>query len=199
MPGLHGGGRRSPYPGAAQVGPAAGRVRDRVLLRPGCTAAGCRRDGVGCGAGIPRLLVRVWCRCRTLRRCRSALVPPGVGPGGGVSAALVRVRARYAGGSSSPGVGPGGSGWSYAVCWIGCRLSAGLFLYACRILRIRTRATPGHARARAPDLRGHYAHKSRNGVDPVLILRLRQNRLPTTARTAHNPPNPNPKQDPDHG
>ena len=81
-----------------------------------------------------------------------------------------------------------GSGWSCAVCWIGCRLSAGPVPWVCRILRIRTRATPGRVRARAPDLRGHWAHKELCGVGSALILRLRQNRPPTTARTVHNPP-----------
>ena len=56
----------------------------------------------------------------------------------------------------------------------------------CRNLRIRTRATLGYARVRAPDLRGHWVYKDWCKVGSVLILRLRQNRPPSTARDVHN-------------
>ena len=36
-----------------------------------------------------------------------------------------------------------------------------------------------------PDLRGHWVHKGENGVWVVLILRLRQNRSPSTVRAVH--------------
>ena len=38
----------------------------------------------------------------------------------------------------------------------------------------------------ASDLRGHWAYKDENRVDPALILRLRQNRPPTTVGAAYN-------------
>ena len=41
---------------------------------------------------------------------------------------------------------------------------------------------------RAPDLRGHWVHKGGNGVGSALILRLRQNRPPTTAGVVHSTP-----------
>ena len=59
---------------------------------------------------------------------------------------------------------------------------------ACRNLRIRTRVTLGRVEVQAPDLRGHWAHKDENSVDPALILRLRQNHPPTTTRAVHNLP-----------
>ena len=66
------------------------------------------------------------------------------------------------------------------VCWPGS--------CACRNLRIRTTGTLCRAGRRAPDLRGHWAHKGANGVGSALILRLRQNRPPTTAEAVHSPP-----------
>ena len=65
------------------------------------------------------------------------------------------------------------------VCWPGS--------CACRNLRIRTTGTPCRAGAQASDLRGHWAHKGANGVGSALILRLRQNRPPTTAGAMHSP------------
>ena len=58
----------------------------------------------------------------------------------------------------------------------------------CRNLRIRTRAIPDRVEARAPDLRGHWAHKDENSVDPALILRLRQNRAYDPSGTVYNLP-----------
>ena len=66
------------------------------------------------------------------------------------------------------------------VCWPGS--------CACRNLRIRTTGTPCRAGAQASDPRGHWAHKGANGVGSALILRLRQNRPPTTAEAVHSPP-----------
>ena len=73
----------------------------------------------------------------------------------------------------------------HAALWAVCRLSADPVSCACRNLRIRTRATFGRAKSQAPDLRGHWMHKGENGVGSALILRLRQNRPPSTARAAH--------------
>ena len=94
----------------------------------------------------------------------------GMDPDGGVSIV-------------SRGAGPDAS---YTVRWITCRLSAGPVLCVCRNLRIRTRVTLGRAEVQAPDLRGHWAYKDENRVDPALILRLRQNRPPTTVGAAYN-------------
>ena len=66
-----------------------------------------------------------------------------------------------------------------SVCWPGS--------CACRNLRIRTTGTPCRAGARASDLRGHWVYKGANGVGSALILRLRQNRPPTTAEAVHSP------------
>jgi len=41
---------------------------------------------------------------------------------------------------------------------------------------------------RAPDLRGHWVYKGENEVGSALILRLRQNRPPTTAGAVHSTP-----------
>ena len=43
---------------------------------------------------------------------------------------------------------------------------------------------------RAPDLRGHWVYKGEDEVGSALILRLRQNRPPTTAVAVYNPPSP---------
>ena len=59
---------------------------------------------------------------------------------------------------------------------------------ACRNLRIRTRVTLGRVEVQAPDLRGHWAHKDENSVDPALILRLRQNRAYGPSGTVYNLP-----------
>ena len=65
------------------------------------------------------------------------------------------------------------------VCWPGS--------CACRNLRIRTTGTPCRAGAQASDLRGHWVYKELCGVGSALILRLRQNRPPTTAGAVHSP------------
>ena len=65
------------------------------------------------------------------------------------------------------------------VCWPGS--------CACRNLRIRTTGTPCRTGAQAPDLRGHWVYKELCGVGSALILRLRQNRPPTTAGAVHSP------------
>ena len=65
------------------------------------------------------------------------------------------------------------------VCWPGS--------CACRNLRIRTTGTLCRAGAQASDLRGHWVYKGANGVGSALILRLRQNRPPTTAGAVHSP------------
>lgn len=69
-------------------------------------------------------------------------------------------------------------------------LLAGPVPCTCRNLRIRTRVAPDRVRTRASDLRGHQAYRDEGEAGTVLILRLRQNRPPTTARTMHNPPHP---------
>ena len=66
------------------------------------------------------------------------------------------------------------------VCWPGS--------CACRSLRIRAVGTLCRAGPRAPDLRGHWVYKGEDGVGSVLVLRLRQNRPPTTAGVVHSTP-----------